>query len=388
MTEKISIIVAIYNSEKYLKQCIESLVKQTYTNIEIVLVNDGSTDDSAFICKGFCDEYENIKYIEVENGGCVRARKLGIQNATGNIVSFMDSDDWIEFNAIESMYQQLCKNDADIVVAGYYENVCDNERVIMNSISSGVYRGIALEQKIYSQMLCKENYFSFGIVPFLVNKLYRREVIEKYILETNDMIEVGEDVVRVYPAILNSNCVCILDEAYYHYRIHGKSMAHSYRDDLKEYQNIQLQQTYLEGVFKKHPMKDSLFYQLERYIKHHQMVRCLPLFNELSQKGNCFPFQEMEKGSNIIIYGAGAFGVATHQFFISSKEYNVIGWCDRDYIKYQSLDYDVEDTKTVLNREFDYIVIAIMNETTVENIKAYLARQNVAGKRVIWLNVA
>lgn len=388
MMEKISIIVPIYNSEKYLEDCLTSLVEQTYTDLEIILVNDGSTDQTTEICRQFARKCSNIKLVEISNSGRVRARKEGLKLATGRIVAFMDSDDWIEINTIENMYKSLCENNADIVIAGYYENTYGKEVIVINSIAPGVYKGNELSNVIYDKMLCDGEYFHFGISPFLVNKLYRREIIEDLLIDIDDSMVVGEDVLCVYPAILRANTVSIVKDAYYHYRIHTSSTMHSYRDDLKEYQNIQLQQTYLEGVFKKHPMKDSLLYQLERYIKHHQMVRCLPLFNELSQKGNCFPFQEMEKGSNIIIYGAGAFGVATHQFFISSKEYNVIGWCDRDYVKYQSLDYDVEDIKTVLNKEFDYIVIAIMNKNAVENIKEYLMRQNVLEKKVIWLSVA
>ncbi len=103
MTEKVSIIIPVYNAEKRLKKLIDGCISQTYENIEIVLIDDGSTDNSAEICKEYEKSYENVKYFHKENGGVSSARNLGIEKATGKYIFFLDSDDIIDGNVIESL---------------------------------------------------------------------------------------------------------------------------------------------------------------------------------------------------------------------------------------------------------------------------------------------
>lgn len=383
---KVSIIVPVYNAEKYLGECLSSLLAQILIDIEIICVNDGSTDRSGQILDEYATKDNRIKVIHKTNGGRVLARKIGMQNATGEMITFVDSDDWLEPNAIQCMYEEMCIYEADVLIAGYYENILERDYVKKNALESGVYRGEELEKNIYSQMLCKEDFFCLGISPFLWNKLFKREVIEKYILDVDERVVVGEDVMSVFPAILSADCVVIVDNAYYHYRIHNNSTMHIYTNGQSEYQNIQMQYEYLKRIFEKHYMKDSLFNQLHKYALHHKMVRCLAYFNETACKGANYPFQEMEQGSNLVIYGAGAFGISAHQFFSESNQYNVVGWCDKDYVKYQKLGYNVEDLQAVLKRSFDYVVIAIMSEKTVMDIKNSLSEMKLDNGKMRWLD--
>ena len=120
MNELISVIVPIYNTEKYLVECVESLRKQTYSNIEIILVNDGSTDASIEICDGFAEKDSRVRVFHKKNEGVAVARNFGIQQSNGQYVVIVDSDDIAVDRMIEVLYTQIKENDADIAVGNYY----------------------------------------------------------------------------------------------------------------------------------------------------------------------------------------------------------------------------------------------------------------------------
>ena len=113
-TELISVIVPVYKAEKHLEKCVESIINQTYTNLEIILVNDGSPDNSGKLCDELIKKDSRIKVIHKENGGPSSARNLGIKNASGKYVAFIDSDDYIKFDMYEILYKKLKGNDADL----------------------------------------------------------------------------------------------------------------------------------------------------------------------------------------------------------------------------------------------------------------------------------
>jgi len=118
--EKISIIVPVYNVERYIRKCVKSLINQTYKNIEIILVNDGSPDNCGQICDDFAREDRRIVVIHKENGGLCSARNAGLSVATGKYIGFVDSDDWIRADMYEYLYINAKSHDADIACCNYY----------------------------------------------------------------------------------------------------------------------------------------------------------------------------------------------------------------------------------------------------------------------------
>ena len=125
--ELISIIVPIYNTDCYLRQCLDSIINQSYKNFEVLLINDGSVDDSVMICKEFAEKDSRICYFEKENGGVSSARNLGLKNVKGNYITFVDSDDWVEENYLEVLYNALKENEVDISISAHnYFNMDDN----------------------------------------------------------------------------------------------------------------------------------------------------------------------------------------------------------------------------------------------------------------------
>lgn len=124
MLPKVSVVVPIYNVEKYLKQCVDSLLNQTLKDIEIILVDDGAKDGSGKIVDEYKNKFTNVKVIHQANGGLGPARNTGIENATGEYIAFVDGDDWVQSNMYEKLYATAQKSNSDIVVSGHcdYKN--------------------------------------------------------------------------------------------------------------------------------------------------------------------------------------------------------------------------------------------------------------------------
>lgn len=166
---KVSIIVPIYNVEKYLKKCIDSIVSQTYSNIEIILINDGSSDNSESICKEYESIDQRIRYYKKQNGGLSSARNYGIENATGDYLLFIDSDDYIDNSMVETLLVSAEKYNADMVECNYYE-VINEEFHVFKPKKNKVYSSKeAIASLIYNT----------GITPTAWNKLYSKKLFSK-----------------------------------------------------------------------------------------------------------------------------------------------------------------------------------------------------------------
>ena len=170
--DKISIIVPVYNVEDYLKKCIDSIVRQQYKNLEIILVDDGSIDNSGEICEKYAKEDDRIKVIHKKNGGLSDARNVGIENATGQYIGFVDSDDWIADSMYSYLKELIDTNNADISICGYYKFTnCDEINLKNVKNEKNIY--VFDKQKAISELLKQEN-----IQDYAWNKLYKIELFE------------------------------------------------------------------------------------------------------------------------------------------------------------------------------------------------------------------
>ena len=119
----ISVIVPVYNCGQYLRQCLDSILAQTYTDLEILLVDDGSNDNTGDICDAYMEADLRVKVIHKKNGGAVSARKAGLERASGRYIAFVDGDDWIEPDMLEKLYNTLTKQRVDVAMCGMYQNL-------------------------------------------------------------------------------------------------------------------------------------------------------------------------------------------------------------------------------------------------------------------------
>ena len=173
-TELISIIIPVYNVEKYLDRCMESVLGQTYVNTEIILVDDGSSDLSGRICDSYIDKDSRVRVIHKENGGLSSARNAGIKASTGSILSFIDSDDWVDSFFLEKLYLELENHHADAVGCQYLMlSAADITEKAVDSNNHYKY-----SKKIYSCNQAMDSLIRDRIKQVVWNKIYRREVIE------------------------------------------------------------------------------------------------------------------------------------------------------------------------------------------------------------------
>ena len=188
--ELISIIVPIFNTEKYLHQCLNSILSQSYENFECLLINDGSTDASASICREYVAKDARFRYFEKENGGVSSARNLGIERSEGAYVTFIDSDDWVEFDYLEVLYSAIIQETADISVSTYrmYE-MSTNEwhfHAFRRDYSKRVF---SKEELINELVFLNANEFSYGYVSC---KLVRKSILTG--IWFNESTHLGEDM--------------------------------------------------------------------------------------------------------------------------------------------------------------------------------------------------
>lgn len=209
----ISIIIPVYNGEKYLRPCIDSILHQTYQHWELLLIDDGSPDSSGAIC----DEYASdprISVVHKENGGQASARNQGVAMAKGEYISFVDCDDWLETDMYERMVQTMHSQQAEIIICGYIEEYKSRQKKVH---ADG-------EMKVYEASEALKLVLRGKIGSYLWSMLFRREVVQELMPDLNPY----EDHATIFKWISHAHRVVVLHQAFYHYRQLESSSLHSY----------------------------------------------------------------------------------------------------------------------------------------------------------------
>lgn len=206
---KISVIIPVYNSSTYLRKCLDSVVNQTLKDIEIIVINDGSTDDSKNIIEEYSCKYKNIIFIDQENKGIGKTRNIGIKKATGEYITFVDSDDYIKENMLEEYYKYAKKHNFDLVIGSYIKKINNKEIIFENNkFKTG-------NVKTTPQILYLIEYGPWA-------KLYKREMLINNNIYFDEKRKY-EDMPFVSKALLKSKLIGQITEPYYYYIIHNNS---------------------------------------------------------------------------------------------------------------------------------------------------------------------
>lgn len=223
---KISIIVPVYNKETYLRECVDSILSQTYQNMEVILVDDASTDDSGRICDEYGQMDARVRVIHQENGGPTAACVTGMEAAVGDYYMFVDSDDYVESRMLSEMAAHLTGEPGEIICCNHLLEKQKSKQPVYSTAGPGVYQGEELKTKILSKLIGQEQ---------KVISLSRcMKLCEKSVFAGNEKyydysIRFGDDSNMMYPAFLNSRRVVIMENAlYYHYRYVEGSIIHRY----------------------------------------------------------------------------------------------------------------------------------------------------------------
>ena len=232
MSILLSIIVPVYNVGSFLPKCINSIISQTFTDFELILIDDGSTDNSVEICDAAAKKDSRVRVIHKENGGVVSARKAGLSVAVGKYAGYVDGDDWIDEHMYEHMINAMEKYNCDMVMCDVEH---ENKSVPLSSgsthinISGGYYNREQLENNVFPKMIYTGVFYKFGIYPVIWNKLYKREKLIKHQMAVDDDIRTGEDAACVYPYLLECDSLYFLENlSLYHYRRSRTQMTVSY----------------------------------------------------------------------------------------------------------------------------------------------------------------
>ena len=233
-----SVIVPIYNIEKYLRKCVESVLAQSFTDYELILVNDGSPDN----CPEICDEYAinnpKVQVIHKKNGGLVSARQAGIKLAKGDYIFNLDGDDALLPDALESAYDIIKDTGADIVSFSY--RTCINGvigDVVYDLLSEGLYKKPEIEKFIYPNLLSNSN--MEHLFYFLCGKAIKKDLLLNHQLNVNPAISLGEDLSCIVPCFLDANTVYFSKKDVYLYTIRNDSISTDFKTvQIKQIENV------------------------------------------------------------------------------------------------------------------------------------------------------
>ena len=289
MAYKFSIIIPIYNVEKYLIQCIESAISQTYKNIEIILVDDGSPDLSPSICDKYALNDTRIKVIHKKNGGLVSARQAGVKEATGDYIINLDGDDWISLNYCQNMAKIIAKYHPDIVLCGHYKEFPDTDRIKCPlPYKYGYYTRADLEEYVYPILLQDSFGHSFSLT--LWGKATIASIQRQQQLNVDPAITIGEDCACMAPCLLEAQSIFIMEECMYHYRQNPKSMTKN--RSVYNWEGPELRGQHLEQ--KLDISKFNLQQQIYRLITHALFTVVKSQFND-TEKSNSEIKKEIRK---------------------------------------------------------------------------------------------
>lgn len=382
MEDLISVIVPIYKVEKYLEQCIQSIRNQTYKNLEIILVDDGSDDRCPQICDRHVKADKRIKVIHKKNGGLDSARKAGMRVATGKYVGYVDGDDWIEPEMYEKLIEYAHIYEVDVVESGVIDSWEKVEKRRTAYLPEGCYKGEEFIEKVEPKLLYAGVFFEHGISPYLWSKLFDKEKILKYQMMGGVMNEIQDDTMVSLPCIAESRNVYISYNCYYHYRVRKDSLKRECR--VKEVSNLLKYYPEFFSRFKGTRLCSDDDAQIKYYVMYWLLYKAPYAFDDLDKGKFLVQFGGLNIKDKIVLYGAGAAGIHLENYIRSLNEANIVCWADRNY-KYLESTLDVCNPKEIMMYEFDYVIISMLREEAVKSAKKDLMELGVPEERILWI---
>lgn len=381
----LSIIVPVYNAEAYFMRCMDSLVNQTYQNVEIILVDDGSVDSSGELCDACEKEYKNITVFHQKNSGANMARKAGVLHAKGEYIAFIDSDDWVEKDLFEKLMAKMVMNAADMITTNITVDTVEHEKIQYSAIKNGVYTQREMEKQVYPCMVYDDIHRRPGIFAYLYGKIFKREILLESMSGLDRRLRYGEDGAVVFPLLARVKKLVVTDCPGYHYVQHPTSMTHNLSLDL--FHDLSDLEEYLTEKFKElgryelvetqihYFIRDLLFRIMESVYKIDcGRILCVP------------PYEIIPPKSKLAIYGAGKAGKEFVRLFLQNHYAEVIAWVDRDFGR-KFYSYKIESPESLKSKKYDYVLIALTDEKIVSEVMEYLHNIGIERKKILWKEI-
>lgn len=379
---KISVIIPIYNIEQYLPKCIDSIVNQTYKNLQIILVDDGSTDGSGDICDFYRQKDERIQVIHKENGGLVTARKAGLEVADGLYVGFVDGDDYVEPQFYQVLLNDILESEADFVHSGFFLEE-DGDRLITSRFESGTYEiGRNKGTEIIIEGLLKKEQI-IEITPSIWSKIFKRDFIRKCYSKVPEGQSQGEDFLCLCICLLEGKYMCMHKTSLYHYCMRKGSMVNTVNlSFVAEMGKLYL---CLKNLFTEY----GVYSRVSQFLDDYYIRMVFGSIKKIDKYADCVRYYELEnvddlKGKRIVIYGAGSVGKDYYAQLSKYSTCTIVEWIDRKNTAFHYEYAKVECTEKLKNIEYDMVIIAVKNEERAKNIRQELELMGVLKEKIWW----
>lgn len=376
--ELISVIVPVFNDEAHIERCIRSIMCQTYNTLEIIIVDDGSTDDTLRICNQILMEDERVFLIREKHKGVCAARGHAIRCAKGKYIGFVDSDDWIEPDFFQVLHNEI--KEFDMVGCAYKRHEFGKEYLVTEKCGRKEYKIQHIEE-FYNDIM----YPGKSISPMLWNKLFKMSILKGEFEKVRTDLHMASDAVLTYLSVLKCKCVKIIDESKYHYVMNKDSITESEDDCFLG--NVNSFYLNLKVHFEIHYLADILIDNLKCYVM--EMIR-----NRINYKLNIpldyripnyyYPYFGRFEGMKIVLYGAGEVGKEYYRRMLRDRECEIVMWVDKQYKKYQKEHLPVKSPEEIVGIYYDAIVIGVKDRHICESIKQDLLNSNIDAEKIIW----
>lgn len=365
----VSIIVPVYNSQEFIEECINSIINQTYRKLEIILVDDGSADNSLQICNDIAQTDNRIIVLSQSNKGVVNARRNGVRRATGKYIMFVDSDDYVDSDYVEDMMKISKEN--ELVTSG----ISIGSKKVYDCINVGGYE-VAGYSPVVKNMIYAQDNISRGSLSSINAKRFETGLTKKIFEGLDEEIYYGEDGEFVYKYIINCKKVYITNKCNYNYRMNSLSVTHNKHDDFLI--NINRLYVSLKKAFEKSAYSSELIPQLEKWIFEH--IRMSP--EKMGFSCENLPIKFVIKcnkeilNKKLIIYGAGKVGKDYIRQIKKEQLCKNFIWVDKNYVAKEAyLGEFVYSPERIRTYDFDFILIAINNAEVADEIKSEIEKE-------------
>lgn len=377
----LSVIVPVYNTEKYVRKCIESILKQTYENIELILVDDGSTDGSGLICDEYQKTDNRVFVIHTRNNGSLRARLAGLEKAKGDCITFIDSDDWICADTYEKV---MALGNADVISFGIIRYFSEENFYKDYRLEEKKYDRRMIENEIIPQMLWNKRLNTSGIDPSLCTKIFRKELIQKHIKKAGKLgIHYGEDSAVFYPLLLETDTLINTTQCFYYHRQRAKGVAWPYFEDEAYFDKVYKMYCYLRNELRNYKDYKLLQDQLDKYYRY-SVVKKKNIYDNMEYvKEDVFPYWELKASSRVVLYGAGELGKSYKAVNDMYHFCNIIMWVDKSSRLTDGSDMP-QSVECMQDIGYDAVLIAVKNSFVAEEIKNELMGRGVPQEKILW----
>lgn len=378
----ISIVVTAFNTEDFLSECINSIRNQSYSNLEVILVDNGSTDGTSKMMDYYKERDNRVKVIHKKYGTPYSGRKAGVMLATGKYLGFVDSDDYID----EDMYEKLSETieGYDIVTSGYKKEIAGKMYEFFDTLPFGSYKSETEMNYLMEHMILLPYTDKEGIKGRVSDKLFRTDILKTVCTEIEES-GFPDDSAIAYSYISKCKNVFVSDICGYTYRVNPLSVTHAYYDNYLSDLNIFYKNMLF--IFSKNKKSKALVRQLEEFVSI--------LLSDAGSRMNfglysrakkyIFPFINILDDKKIVLYGSGDVGQDYYSQIQKLKMCNIVLWVSKNRKVLQGSNLELSPLSSLLSEQFDYVIIAVSRKDMALDIKKELVEMGVKDNKILWL---